>query len=568
MLKYIQIVCILLLCFFCVPSSYSQIEVIEIDTLTKSAVRTAPYDKPFLIKAQIEAESVDNVFIIKKVGNKSFYGTLNYYAKDGSFIVPRLERNYFWTKKTGDKNNLFISIADGNLFKPSENYFIIPSLKKTDPSVIAFFDFYHKSTLPGSATISEDLKSARENLSKFQKQMENLYSKKIEFGFMTLGDFWDTATSTVKVQFKQDFDAALLLTYNLYHTSKSNFATALTGRVASLNTNLPSFDPLTYNQLFFDTTINKEAIQYLSGNIYTKNDRISDFSTVQQNNLTKDILSGIIPLTCIYCKAEDMDNNSIKELSKRMANLDSSIETLGSLKRSLYLLKPTSRATSDINSSLPRIDTWIAQLKQSKEAIEAMAKQRKKIENLILDNVFANKKFIYTEILGGNTYMNFETRNKVLLTPDFGVVIPFGGASSPLEYKIMPYLGFNINLMAVDKDIPFKSYIKHPLQYFSLMVGWSLVNVNREEEHASFFEKSSLLTGIGFRFNNVIRLTAGGQWIFKLGNDNNNNPTRKLQAIPFVGLSFDLNIKQYLNGFGDILSGISKSNPAPTKTAE
>lgn len=123
--------------------------------------------------------------------------------------------------------------------------------------------------------------------------------------------------------------------------------------------------------------------------------------------------------------------------------------------------------------------------------------------------------------------------------------------------------------MTVDKDLSFSSYKKNWKQRFSVMVGWSLVSMkNNDSKYTNFFEKSSLLTGIDFRFNNVIRITTGAQRLFKT-KDSHNNSARILQPFAFIGISFDLNIKQYFNGFTDLPSGIGKTkspNISPNNT--
>lgn len=545
-------------------TTFAQVEVIEIDTLTRSAVRTAPFDKPFLIKAQIEVENVKRVFLIPKIGSKTLDETIAHYFKKngGSYKVPEFEENYFWTRKIGDKYYLFVSFAEKYLFKPSKSYFIIPDFKQTDASVIAFFDLYYKSTLPGTNAATH-LSKAEESLAIFEQLMRKIYGRRLDFGFMTLNDF--TANRRT---FATDFDKNLLASYQRYELSKNNFSGSLNSRTATLTTSLPSFDSLTYHQLLADTTINKEAISYLSGRDYLKNDLISDLATIHQTGQTANILAGAVGLNCIYCDKVDTSSNTVKDITKRVGNLDSSIKQLATLQKTLYLLIPKNTRTGNINTSLTRVNTWIGQLQQSKDSLSLLIKQRKKIENNILDSIYVGKTFTYSQVLAGNSYLNFETRNKLLLTPDFGVVTPsVSKGGKELEYGIIPYLGFHINLMAVDKDITFGSYKKHPLQHFSIMVGWSLVNMNKDSTYANFFEKSSFLTGVGYRLNNVIRITGGTQWLFKLGTDNNQKPTRKLNAIPYLGLSFDLNIKQYLNGFVDLLSGIGKTKPTLPQSA-
>jgi hypothetical protein len=543
---------------------FAQTDLIEIDSATRAAVRTVPFDKPFLIKVPIEAESVNNIFLIKKHKNKSLDGTVAYYSSSpGGYKIPKIEKNYFWTKKTRGKNYLFISIADEYLFKPSESYFIIPDFRQTDASVINFFDAYYQSTISTGSTQAALLTKAEEHLSKFEGQMRKIYGNKIDFGFMTLDHFinnrkdFDSDTNTLRIDTLQQ----------RYESSKSIANTGLASATTRLSANFPSFDSITSMQLFTGSTINKEATSYISGNNLFKNDLISDLSYLRQTNQLNNLLSGATALTCALCEQADISSNTVKELNKRAANIDSSIKQLNMLQRSLYLLKAKATPKSNVDTGITRINLWLRELEASKDAIVIMAKQRSKIEDIIMDSVFAGRKFTYTQILSGNTYMSFETRNKMLLTPDFGIVTSaITSEGKSLEYGIIPYLGFHINLMAVDKDITFKSYKKHPLQYFSLMVGWSLVNMKKDSAYANFFEKSSLLTGIGFRLNNAFRITAGTQWLFKLGLDANHQETRKLKAMPFIGLSFDLNVKQYLNGFTDLLSGIGKTNPSTPKT--
>ena len=70
-----------------------------------------------------------------------------------------------------------------------------------------------------------------------------------------------------------------------------------------------------------------------------------------------------------------------------------------------------------------------------------------------------------------------------------------------------------------------------------------------------------MFTGVGYRINNVLRFSAGTEWLFKVGRDGNGDPTKKLASIPYIGISLDLDIKAYLNGFVDLLSGIGKTRP-------
>jgi hypothetical protein len=318
-----------------------------------------------------------------------------------------------------------------------------------------------------------------------------------------------------------------------------------------------------------DTTVTDQAFNYVGGKEYSNVSMIADLITLGESYKTNQLISGVINLDCIYCKPIDNNSKSLDNLNKRVSNIDKTINSFNLLSRSISLFNSKFK----MGDKGVALQTVIDTLLESKLQLESIIKTRKKIDATLLDAhsfIFHRKKgdkdkeksadFSGASVIGGDSYLDFETRNKALLTPDFGIVTSsFFSQGKYLDYGIVPYLGFHLNFMAVDKDLNFSSYKKDWKQRFSVMVGWSLVSMkNKDSTYSNFFAKSSLLTGVGFRLNNVIRITTGAQWLFKT-KDSHNNPARILQPIPFIGISFDLNIKQYLNGFTDILSGIGKT---------
>lgn len=572
MKKIIYLLVVLLACCMFRPAIIlAQVSIIEIDSLTRSAVQTAPFDKPFLIKVPVDADYVKRVFLIKR----HKHGTLDETVKHNIDTARKnsngrrpyqpleLEPRFYEVRKLGDKNFLFITIAEYHLFKPSESYFILLDLRKTDPSAITFFDAYYQSTVTSGAAQIAAQAQAVNALSSFEIQRRRIFGDYLTFGFMTLQDFTNRSAAFAA-------DRNVLMVNSLqgtYETSKQTFINGLPGRETTLNRQFPSFDSITKVQLLTNAAINKDAADYLSGNNIVKNDFINDLNFLNNTGSLQLLLSGAVNIGCPQCEAVNIRSNATRSFSRRIDNIDSTIRVISRLQRSLYLLKGKANNIPVLNTEIIKLNSWLTELQTSRADISNMLSQRKQIESVIMDSVFDGSQFTNTEIVSGNSYMNFETRNKVLLTPDFGIVTSaFTSEGRALEYGIVPYIGFHINLMAVDKDITFKSYKKHPLQYYSIMVGWSLVNMNQDNKYANFFEKSSLLTGIGYRLSNTIRLTAGTQWLFKIKTTTELFTSRKLQAIPFVGLSFDLNVRQYLNGFFDILSGIGKSKPVISTT--
>ena len=126
--------------------------------------------------------------------------------------------------------------------------------------------------------------------------------------------------------------------------------------------------------------------------------------------------------------------------------------------------------------------------------------KRKDLDQVLFSERYVGYSFFGLDILSGNSIMSFEARNKLTLGPEFGVVTSvFDKRGKDLEYGIIPYLGFSINFMGINKDVKYSSYTKDWRQRLSFGIGWSLVNLNKEGERASFFEKGSMLTGFGFR---------------------------------------------------------------------
>lgn len=544
---------------------YSQSDILEIDTLTFAASKVMPYNKAFTVKVPIEGEEVSQVDIIKKYKYFDLSGTIGHYISknNGRYYPPRIPSNYYYTRKIADKNYLFLSIADTFLLEPAASYYIIIRQKKLGGAVLGFFDNYYQSLI-GTTVGARDssLTDARESLKAFEANMAKIFGSLV-YGYTTLREF-----DANRASFLTSFNSNVLNDYRYFTTVDSAYNSSLITNIPLMMASIPNFDSLTYKQLLVDSTINKDALTFLMGKDFVLNNLASDINSLTLQSRLLSLLNGSISLDCIFCPPVNASSTLQNDYSKRVTNIDASINSLNNLKRSLFLLQPKSGPRSNISTSINSILGWIAFLQTSKTGIKGLVTKRKIIESKIVDSLYAGYSFENASMASGNSYLNFETRNKVLLTPDFGIVtssISKNGKS--LEYGIVPYLGFHINLMAVDKDLHFNSYKKHWKQYLSVMVGWSLVNMQQDSSYGNFFEKSSLLTGVGYRLSNVIRITAGSQWLFKLGTDINKNPTRKLAAMPFIGISFDLNVKQYLNGFVDLLSGIGKTQaPKPPTT--
>lgn len=565
--KYIKInlrLCIIICSIIFCNKTTAQVDVIEIDTITNNCTKGLPYNKPVTLKVRIQTETVNHVFRIEKYRDKDLSGSIGHYIRksnNNNYILPEIPSKYYYVKKIGDFNYLFVTFADEYVLKPSTAYYLALIQPKADPLAIAFFDkcySYIRNNNPA------DTLAAREILEKLDNKLAGV------FGNLNLGWYSVNAFNSNRNDFFASFNTIMLTPYNEFTTVKNNLNTYLSNQTnLIINNSYPITDSLTNTLLLLDSSINKEAIQYLFTKETQLNEITSDLQTISIQAKFNKLLSGKIALGTIYA-----DTAKETAYPKRISNIENSITLVSGLKRALFLLKAKYRTAEFSDNSIVNCQNVITTLQSVRDSLKKIIAKREVIDEKIATERFAtgpnsSQDFAYYAIVSGDSYLNFETRNKVLITPDFGVVTSaFTKAGKELDYGIIPYIGFHINFMALDKDITFKSYKKNWKQRFSFLVGWSLSNMNQDSTYSSFFEKGSVLTGFGFRLSNAVRITYGTQWLFKLGKDANSNQTKKLIALPFAGLSFDFNVKQYLNGLTDILSGIGKTkNSAINQTS-
>jgi hypothetical protein len=164
--------------------------------------------------------------------------------------------------------------------------------------------------------------------------------------------------------------------------------------------------------------------------------------------------------------------------------------------------------------------------------------------------------FIFGQSLRlSTTSLNFDTRTAFSITPDFGYV--YYGYQNEFQ-GLAPYLGAQIEFRYFDKDIPFRLIAnKTWLHYLSFTTGITLTSVGKAGKRDDFFSGKSLLTGLGFRLSNAIRITAGGILFYKEDPDPAID-NKKLNMTPFVGISIDLRLKSIMGDLTDLIPSNTK----------
>jgi hypothetical protein len=544
------------LLLFASIKTVAQTEIITIDPSAAGGAKNMPYDKEFYIKIPVDGKAVFKIYIIKRHKNLGLEKTISHYVDNHPRYEPdTISLKYVKIHSNAGKDTLSLRIADEYLLKPSQSYYIIIFLKKLNDSTVKFFDYTYLSQYGQEDKRKENSGNALKALTEYDKTMKEHYGDNLIFGNYTLEQYKGRISA-----FLSDFKKEILPDYKTYTDALHTHLIATKGSATNMAGSINRLELITRRQLYVDTAINKEVISYLMRKESLLNNLISDLNTLISENRLDRIINGSISINCITCDSINTYSPLQKDLNKRMVNIDSTTEALINLKRAFFLLSLKAEGSESDLISRNALDYWIKILQDSKNQMKEIIMLKEKSENKIISSYFDSLSFIQPLMIGGNTFLNFETRSNALLSPDFGIITSsITSKGKQLDYYIIPYLGFHINFMPLDRDIPFSSYKKNWKQSFSLMVGWSLTSIKKDSTsiYENFFEKSTLLTGMGYRLSHTLRLNAGCQWLFKTNTDVNNiNLGKKLLAYPYVGLSIDLNIKKYLNGFAEILTSI------------
>lgn len=507
---------------FSIGQSYP---IIEMDTITRQPKTALPFDKPFFLKIRADElppyidylENINkltwNVTISKKVSkNKSF--TFNEIPKENYEIKVDNKIKYLFIKfdyhpyRVVNINKDVKNYKNNDILEPSKQYTLI--IPKLYAEAIKIFDNIHENKLNEANNLIGTLKDSQ------------LTSLGLTYSVL------NTITEAVNI-----YDCKLWKNYLKIDSLKK---VIIKSKPDSL-----------YKNLFLKNILSKLTKCDTCLSIISKDFDLVLLRKITQNlyMLTPDKYSNLL-LGNISFDDENDDPSKTKDNSQRVANLTKSLSYLYSLKRFTDFMIIRDNFVP-VPNELITLQSLTNDISQNLKITKAIIETRNKISNSILDS----KIYLEPTTVSGSSYIyNFETRSKLQITPDFGYVA-YGFANGFSGFT--PYVGFHINFRYIDKDIPFNLYPNKNIWHrLSFMTGWTLVSVSENGKRSDFFTKSSLLTGVGFRFTNAIRLTMGSMWFYR----DDPNPIieqKKLSTAFFTGLSIDLDIKKLLNGFDSLI---------------
>ncbi|GAB3555285.1 hypothetical protein GCM10027577_40840 [Spirosoma fluminis] len=296
---------------------------------------------------------------------------------------------------------------------------------------------------------------------------------------------------------------------------------------------------------------------------------VIDNLSTQKNSL--DIVKGLIPIN-YTTDTDKIDEKSFEariEIIKKSISLldivrqfsdlqyDKERDVLGNTNTSLFMGTGFSvRALVQLNFFKLSSDLkkYIEILEKSLEELNAINKDKLKFAGILNEYLDLTKK-ANNSTDGTTDVFDFKTRSKFRIVPDFGVILALPGAQwrdvrSSIEFA--PYIGFHINFRSINKDIPFK-LVRHKTVWhrLSFMAGLTLSSIKAENQREDLFGSKSLVTGIGFRLSNVGKIAIGGLW-YKSLDANPLLDNKKTSVAPFIGASFDLELRDLFGGIVDL----------------
>ena len=541
--------CLFWMLLFVVHDLCAQIKVIEVDSSTGLPNGKLPFDESFILKLPVAGKRARYVSYIQLNRNHNFQQALN----SANPIVNLTSEEIGIPKKVGSKYYLFAQFKNPHLLSPGRQYTVFWTEDVSD-KVMDLFDAYDDFRSRGGAAASlAKAQTLYDELAKEYKQRIG-----VEVGF-TSGNFnalipmyYANATTNIGPNYNAYLGAlaafngvaGLLTQHTVLNANVS---------IKTLQTNLANPTPL------LDKSVRKKYLPEPQKAIAQLQRLLTLTATPYQN-----LLKGIEDINCNACSL-----TSESHIEERTANLATTLAAVEKLHELALLLQAAGQA--GLGGAVLNLEQFRDDLRKLKKQFdEQVLKNRKGIRDGIFTIGLAEPRR-----LNGDTYVPvFETRTKMSITPDLGVITTRIGNDGRNPYSFVPYLGFHINLRPINRDVPFWSYKHKPLHYFSLLAGVSMVSLDNGPKQSvgadsvrSFFGKTSgtLVTGLGVRLGNVVRLTAGRVWYFHYL-QNEQFPEiynrRRLKSWPFVGISLDLAIKDLLNGISDAFKVAPRRIPA------
>ncbi len=176
--------------------------------------------------------------------------------------------------------------------------------------------------------------------------------------------------------------------------------------------------------------------------------------------------------------------------------------------------------------------------------VEKLRSYNKKKSGLLPNYLVAWVEEDITKTFPVSTYSNsFETSYKLSLVPDFGYVGYINdNENGPQGGNV--FMGVNIALSPTNKNAPLQISDLSFKQRFAIHTGVTLGSIAEDNVSDNFFGNHSLLLGGSYKvFTQATRINFGGLFYNKIDGING---SKSIAIQPYIGLSIDIEIRQWL----------------------
>ncbi|MCU7549860.1 hypothetical protein OCK74_12080 [Chitinophagaceae bacterium LB-8] len=487
-------------------SSYPYaLETVTFNVETKR-VDKVPFDKPFKLEIEnLTVQEIQNIFIYEMTYN----GNVRCFVRKHHDIKIPGD-----SVKKEDKKIWFLMPA----LKPQKHFDIIIISKETDP--------YNKTIALNKAIFKTPTD---------RTALENLF-KKLKSSY-ELASYCNKPASSVVPGTVDDY-------LDLYNQGLDKVMNSINKFEGIRTTN--NIDETKFGKLI---ALSKQCCKTIDSAAF-----LNFYDVTTKNTSMELIYRGVTRLSDVVKQEAD-----IFDLQKRIANLESSISTLGVIK--LQVSTVLNAMQGGDRSMLNDIDLLIGVLKDNKKVLFDLYNRG----TAVLDGQFYfNNNLISTTV---EKDLQTESNNRFLLDLGFANL---GVKDNRDKFTYIPKLAYGVNILfrPVDKNVPlnsltgsFRSLFRKDIiidkdtlgllakksiwHYLSLYVGFTIGEI-KEPEFGDFYNNTSLMVGPSIRLYRALRFSFGPAFLRRV----NASPVKSREEIAagmFATASVDLDLLKAIN---------------------
>lgn len=486
-------------------------EQILVDTLSNSANKPLPFDRPFILNFRgANAKSINNAFILEWEVKKDIWTLKKDKRNSDQLQIDKVGVSNVLDRPKGVDINVKAQ-------SPDKSFAILLSHHFDDDlfAEILTINFLLKTStnakLPGADIIAASSeadvklkglsKKVQEKIKPYLNVPQEYLASVTNFGFE-----WDNDDEVV-TGFRNFFETSLKDTY----------------------LKLDKLKPISndHNSI---TLANLGVIVHLADAAKLTSAELNTMVSIVTRKELPDILAGLVSSGSDFISSP----TDLSKIDVRLKNLNNSLQAIEKLVQFIENIQ--------VRSTDPAIPALITSLNQLRTDIKTNRDLLKDIFKNVKNEIDKNINLSYsTWAFGSNELWDLKTRGSYQVIPDIGIVGIYGIGNNKSDIIVRPYVGASIYLRPVDKNVPYKEFDKHYrfLHRFSFNIGLTTGKIEKGE-FSDLYNGISLLTGGNYKLTRALSISGGLAFLQR----KNVNPAIEDKTTtttnPYFGLSFDL----------------------------